>query len=114
MILSSAAYKRYIQEKIDCWTKQIKVCNESAKKMMRDFIKLLDTWSICHLKLQNDVHAPDTDLLKPLLLGATAIAAVIILGVSVFLIHSKKLCVQNPVVYERMNTMVLSNIMVEG
>jgi len=99
---------------MDCLMGLIVNCNKSAKKMMRDFIKLLETWSICHLKLQNDVQAPDTDLLKPLLLGATAIAAVIILSVSVFLIHSKKLCVQNPVVYERMNTMVLSNIMVEG
>ena len=114
MISSSASCKRYIQEKIDCWTKQIKVCNESAKKMMRDFIKLLDTWSICHPKLQQDVQAPDTDLLKPLLLGATAIAAVIILATLVFLVHAKKLCAQKPVVYERMNTMVLSNIMVEG
>jgi hypothetical protein len=83
--------------------------------MMRNFINLLDTWSICHPELQKDMQAHDTDLLKPLLLGATAIVAVLILGIFVFLIiHTKKLCVRKPVVYERMNTMVLSNIIVEG
>jgi hypothetical protein len=93
---------------------QIKDCNKSAKKMARDIVKLLDTWSVCHLQLQRDVHAPASLLLNPLLLGAMAVVALIIFGTLVFLVHTKKLCGKKPVIYEILNTIVLHNIEVEG
>jgi len=106
MTVSSVACYRGFQKMIDCTMGQIEGCIESAKKLMRDFITLIDANSICDLKVQ----APVAHFLNPLLLGASAVVAVIISGSLVYLIYAKKLCAKAPVVYERMNTVVLSNI----
>jgi hypothetical protein len=109
MTASSLLHTRGFRKMVDCTMEEIEDCVDSAKKLMRDFINLIDANSNCDVHVQ----APGAHFLKPLLLGATAVIVVIISGSLVYLIYAKKLCAKTPLVYERMNTVVLSNIHAE-